>query len=185
MLDNIFIEETRKWLEKVVIGLNLCPFASKPYLQKQIRFFVCDATSEIEILQNLEQELKLLYKTDKKVTETSLFILTNTLKDFYDYNQFIDSAEALLKQLKLDGELQIATFHPDYQFGGTQASNAENLTNRSPYPTLHLIREESIEKSLLRYHNPEKIPEKNIKKVESLTKQHKSELFPYLEEDKK
>jgi len=185
MQDNIFIEETKRWLEKVVIGLNLCPFASKPYLQNQIRFFVSYANNEIDILKELEQELTFLAKTNKKQTETTLFILANYLKEFYQYNQFLNPAEALLEQLNLVGDIQIATFHPNYQFAGTEPSDAENLTNRSPYPILHLIREESLEQALLKYHHPEKIPENNIKKVKSLTKHHKSKLFPYLEEDKK
>lgn len=181
MADNIFIKDTKQWLEKVVIGLNLCPFASKPYLQNQIRFFVSYAKNEIDILKDLENELKFLAKTDKKETETSIFILANSLQNFCDYNQFLDVADALLDQLYLVGTLQIATFHPDYQFGGTQLNDAENLTNRSPYPTLHLIREDSLENALKKYHHPEKIPENNIKKMNSLTNRQKSELFPYLQ----
>lgn len=182
MSDNVFIKDTKKWLEKVVIGLNLCPFASKPYLQNQIRFFVSHANNDIEILKDLETELKFLAKADKKQTETTVFILSNSLKEFYHYNQFLDLADALLQQLNLIGDIQIATFHPNYQFGGTQPEDAENLTNRSPYPTLHLIREESLEQALRRYHHPEKIPENNIKTVKSLTPKQKTALFPYLEE---
>ena len=181
MADNIFIKDTKQWLENVVIGLNLCPFASNPYLQNQIRFFVSHANNEIEILKELENELKFLAKADKKETETSLFILAESLERFYEYNQFLDIADALLEQLDLVGTLQIATFHPKYQFGGTQENDAENLTNRSPYPTLHLIREDSLEEALTKYHHPEKIPENNIKKMNSLTNRQKSELFPYLQ----
>jgi len=180
MLDDIFIKETKSWLEKVVIGLNLCPFASKPYLQNQIRFFVSNANNEIEILQDLEDELKFLAKEDKKQTETTVFILASALQEFYDYNQFLNFADSLLNQLNLVGDIQIATFHPNYQFGGTEPKDAENLTNRSPYPILHLIREESLEQALRHYHHPEKIPENNIKKVKSLTQKQKIELFPYL-----
>lgn len=182
MLDDIFIKETKSWLEKVVIGLNLCPFASKPYLQNQIRFFVSNANNEIEILQDLEDELKFLAKADKKQTETTVFILASALQEFYDYNQFLNFADSLLNQLNLVGDIQIATFHPNYQFGGTEPKDAENLTNRSPYPILHLIREESLEQALRRYHHPEKIPENNIKTVKSLTQKQKIELFPYLKE---
>lgn len=180
MLDDIFIKETKSWLEKVVIGLNLCPFTSKPYLQNQIRFFVSNANNEIEILQDLEDELKFLAKEDKKQTETTVFILASALQEFYDYNQFLNFADSLLNQLNLVGDIQIATFHPNYQFGGTEPKDAENLTNRSPYPILHLIREESLEQALRHYHHPEKIPENNIKKVKSLTQKQKIELFPYL-----
>jgi len=180
MADNVFIQETKKWLEKVVIGLNLCPFASKPYLEDKIKFFVSCANNDIEILKDLENELKFLVKVNKNKTETTVFILANALQKFYNYNQFLDLADGMLEQLGLVGDIQIASFHPNYQFGGTEPEDTENLTNRSPYPILHLIREVSLEQSLRRYHNPEKIPENNIKTMKSLTNRQKAELFPYL-----
>lgn len=177
MLTDNIIKETKLWLEKVVIGLNLCPFASKPYINKQIKFVVSNAIDEISILEDLKKELLFLSATNKNTTETSLIILPNILADFYDYNQFLDLADALLAKLDLIGTIQIASFHPNYQFSSTNASDDENLTNRSPYPILHLIRESSLEQALLNYHHPEKIPENNIKKVKSLTDKQKNGLF--------
>ncbi|NVD06571.1 DUF1415 domain-containing protein [Vibrio sp. JPW-9-11-11] len=169
-----------KWLNDVVIGLNLCPFAAKPQRNKQIKIVVSQATVEEALLEDILTELFELEATPAEQLETTLVAVPHMLNDFYDYNLFIDWIEALIRQQQWEGIFQLATFHPDYCFGGTEPEDAENLTNRSPYPVFHLIREESMEKVLKHYPNPEGIPDTNIARVESLTEQERRQLFPYL-----
>jgi hypothetical protein len=168
------------WLTEVVIGLNLCPFAHKPYIQKQIQIVISQASNEESLLQEVFSNLQQLENTPAESLETTLLVIPELLKDFYDYNDFLDLAEAMISQYNWEGIFQIASFHPDYQFAGTQPKDPENLTNQAPYPILHLLREQSIEKAILRYPNPESIPEINIKRVCSLSEQQIKELFPYL-----
>jgi hypothetical protein len=160
------IKSVRQWVETVVVGLNLCPFAKVPLMTDRIRFYVSDAVTEAQLLSDLEAELNYLQK-DSSV-ETTLFIHPNVLQDFYDYNQFLNSAESLLSLMTLEGVYQIASFHPGYQFGGTEPGDVENYTNRSPYPLLHLIREESLEKAIANYPEPDRIPARNIALLEKL-----------------
>ncbi|MCG9582696.1 DUF1415 domain-containing protein [Vibrio tubiashii] len=169
-----------QWLDDVVIGLNLCPFAAKPQRNKQIKIFVSEATKEEALLEDILAQLMELDATEPEELETTLVAVPNMLSDFYDYNLFIDWIEALIRQQEWDGIFQLATFHPDYCFGGAEPEDDENLTNRSPYPVFHLIREESMEKVLKHYPNPEAIPDTNIARVESLTEQERRQLFPYL-----
>lgn len=169
-----------QWLNDVVIGLNLCPFAAKPQRNKQIRIFVSEATTEEALLEDILTQLMELASTQPEELETTLVAVPNMLSDFYDYNLFIDWIEALIRQQEWEGIFQLATFHPDYCFGGAQPEDDENLTNRSPYPVFHLIREESMEKVLKHYPNPEAIPDTNIARVESLTADERRKLFPYL-----
>jgi len=150
----------------VVVGLNLCPFAKRELVKNRVRFVVTNATSEGPLLVALEDELELL--SNKASVETTLLIHPDVLQDFYTYNQFLNSADALLQQMKLEGVYQIASFHPDYQFGGTEQDDVENYTNRSPYPMLHLIREESLERAIASYPDVDNIPERNKKLMESL-----------------
>lgn len=178
-------QATQHWLEQVVIGLNLCPFAAKPNRLKQIRIEVCAADEkesefENEILACIEAELKELDTHKPDILETTLIVLPNALSNFDDYNQFLDYAEFLLKRGGWEGTYQIASFHPDYCFADTYPEDDENLTNRSPYPTLHLIREASLEEAIRKYPDTEMIPEVNIERVESLTDKEKTKLFPYL-----
>ncbi|MCF6346067.1 MAG: DUF1415 domain-containing protein [Thiomicrorhabdus sp.] len=173
-------QHVKQWLEQVVIGLNLCPFASKPYQDKQIRFVVSNAQQTEYLLTELVTELDLLATKEPNKIETTLLIIPNMLTSFSDYNQFLNHVDALIKQFNYQGIFQIASFHPNYQFAGTQPNNAENLTNRAPYPILHLIREASLERALKHYPNPETIPDNNIKCVSNLTEQEKQKLFPYL-----
>lgn len=173
-------QETKQWLEDVVIGLNLCPFAHKPNKNNQIKIAVTPATTEEELLGFILLELRELDRTEPEVLETTLIVVTDMLQDFMDYNFFLDWVDALLKQEEYEGIYQIASFHPDYCFGGAEPDDAENLTNRSPYPTIHLIREESMERVLKHYPNPESIPDNNISRVEALTDREKAKLFPYL-----
>ncbi|MFC0174262.1 DUF1415 domain-containing protein [Vibrio comitans] len=171
---------TQDWLEQVVIGLNLCPFAHKPNKNKQIKIAVTEATSEEALLEFILLELRELDSKDPKELETTLVVAPHMLEDFMDYNFFLDWVDALLKQEDYEGIYQVASFHPDYCFGGTEPEDAENLTNRSPYPTIHLIREESMERVLKHYPNPEAIPDTNIARVEALTQEEKAKLFPFL-----
>ncbi|MDO6498687.1 DUF1415 domain-containing protein [Photobacterium sanguinicancri] len=170
----------QQWLEDVVIGLNLCPFAAKPNRNKQIKIHVSEHSDEAALLEDIYQELRNLDETPVAELETTLVVAPYMLADFDDYNQFLDLVEGLVVQLNKQGTYQIASFHPDYQFYGTEADDAENLTNRSPYPIFHLIREESMEKVLKHYPDPEGIPERNIECVENLTTEQKRQLFPYL-----
>ncbi len=173
-------QHVRNWLEQVVIGLNLCPFAAKPYQAKQIRFAVSSCQKKEHLLIELATELALLSNTEPCEIETTLLIIPNMLNSFEDYNQFLNHVDALLEQLNYQGIFQVASFHPNYQFAGTQPDDSENLTNRAPYPILHLIREASLERVLKHYPNPEQIPENNIRRVSKLTEQEKQTLFPYL-----
>ncbi|WP_196597849.1 DUF1415 domain-containing protein [Aliivibrio fischeri] len=173
-------QEVQQWLEDVVIGLNLCPFAAKPNRNKQIKIFVSEATTEEALLEDILQELMNLDSKTAEELETTLVAIPNMLQDFMDYNFFLDWVDALIKQQEWEGIYQIATFHPDYCFGDAEPEDDENLTNRSPYPVLHLIREESMEKVLKHYPNPEAIPDTNIARVEELTLEERRKLFPYL-----
>ena len=156
----------RQWLESLVIELNLCPFAGRELLNDRVRFAVTDATTEDELLNALQEELELL-GTNTSI-ETTLLIHPEVLSDFADYNQFLDAADGLLRYLELEGTYQIASFHPDYQFGGTEPNDVENFTNRAPYPLLHILREESLERAIAEFPDVEQIPERNIKLMNSM-----------------
>lgn len=176
----LITREVGDWLNDVVIGLNLCPFAAKPMRNRQIKTFVSHAETEETLLQDILEQLLELESTSSEKIDTTLVVVPNMLSDFYDYNLFIDWVEALLRQQNWQGIFQLATFHPNYCFGGTDPEDAENLTNRSPYPIFHLLREDSMEKVLKHYPDPESIPDKNIERVESLSDSEKQQLFPYL-----
>ena len=148
------------------MGLNLCPFAGQELLRERIRFVVSRARSDEDLLTTLQTELELL-NSDAEI-ETILLIHPGVLQSFNDYNQFLDYADSLLQQLDLEGVYQIASFHPDYQFDGTAPDDAENYTNRSPFPMLHLLREQSLERALAEYPNPEQIPLRNIELMKNL-----------------
>ena len=174
------IAQVEQWLQDVVVGLNLCPFARKPLRAGQIRFVVSDVTSDELLLEDLLDEFQVLERTTPAEVETTLLILPTHLRDFHDYNFFLGEAELLLQREGYEGTYQIASFHPHYQFADTQPDDEENLTNRSPYPILHLLREESLERGLKNYPDPESIPHNNIVRVEALTDKEKRALFPYL-----
>lgn len=158
----------RGWLERAVIGLNLCPFAKSVYVKQQVRIIISDAGTPSALLEQLGEELLYLRDTPADQTDTTLLVHPQVLIDFMDYNDFLDDAEGLLTALSLDGELQIASFHPAYQFAGTGPDDVENLTNRSPYPMLHLLREASIERALQAYAQPDAIIQRNIATVTAL-----------------
>jgi uncharacterized protein len=167
-IDQQYISQTRRWLETAVIGLNLCPFAKAPYTKDKIRFVVSDAKAEEALLHTLSDELKLLENTPIDELETTLIIHPQVLQDFFDYNDFLNLAEGLLTDHGLDGEIQIASFHPDYQFGGTQKEDPTNNTNRSPYPMMHLLREDSIDRALDSDQNADAIIERNTATMRDL-----------------
>ena len=156
----------RQWVDTVVVGLNLCPFAKRELDLDRVRFVVSDAITQQSLLVDLEAEFELLEK-DASIA-TTLLIHPRVLETFNDYNQFLDYAEGLLQQMDLDGVYQIASFHPDYQFGGTEPADAENYTNRSPYPVLHLLREESLTRVLESTEYAEQIPIRNIQLMNRL-----------------
>ena len=164
----IVISKTKEWLEKAVIGLNLCPFAKAAYVKNQIRFKVSRAINREDLLKDLINEMKHLNETVASTTDTTLLIHPEVLEDFMEYNEFLEVAECSLMELGLEGVLQIASFHPNYQFAGTQPNEISNFTNRSPYPILHLLREESVSRAIDSYPNAEGIPDKNIETMNKL-----------------
>jgi len=166
MSSELIIKEVTRWLEIVVIGLNLCPFAKKELVKNRIRFEVSEAKNQEQLLVALHEELEFIFANDN--IETSLLILPKMLQSFEDYNQFLDIADALVQKLDFEGEFQIASFHPDYQFAETEIDDVENFTNRSPYPILHILREASLEKAIETYPNVDDIPVKNIALLKSM-----------------
>lgn len=156
------VAATRTWLKDAVIGLNLCPFAREVYVAERIRYVVSPAADPQALRAQLADELRLLPTLDPAATETTLLIHPRVLGDFLDYNDFLDLAEATLAELGLEGVLQIASFHPLYQFAGTEPGDVTNRTNRSPYPMLHILREASVTKAVAGYPDADKIPERNI-----------------------
>lgn len=162
------IAATETWLEKAVIGLNLCPFAKAVHVKKQIRYVVSDATTPEALLATLMDELQLLSDSDPEAIDTTLIIHPGVLQDFEDYNEFLDVADAALEDMDLVGELQVASFHPQYQFADTHPNDIDNYTNRSPYPTLHLLREDSVERAVDAFPEAADIFEKNIDTLRKL-----------------
>jgi hypothetical protein len=162
------IAATRCWLERAVIGLNLCPFARAPFVQQRLHFRVSSARSEDALLDHLREELQALHAADPLTRETTLLIHPGVLSDFLDYNDFLDTADAAVLALGLEGELQIASFHPDYCFADTAADAIENYTNRSPYPTLHLLRESSVERAVETMADTDEIYRRNIETLRHL-----------------
>lgn len=158
--DDDVIAATRRWVEQVVVAFNLCPFAKRELVKERVRFVVSKADSEAELLDELAQELALLNVQPE--VETTLLIHPQLLQDFYQYNDFLEAADELLVDMDLEGVYQVASFHPDYQFGGTEPEDAENYTNRSPFPMLHLLREDSLTVAIDSYPEVDLIPERNI-----------------------
>jgi len=153
---------TKAWLEKAVIGLNLCPFAKAVHVKDQIRYAISQAETSEVLLSELIGELKFLDESDPLEVETTLLIHPHVLADFLDYNDFLDLADDALDYLNLVGIIQIASFHPQYQFAGTSADDIDNFTNRSPFPILHLLRETSIERAVEAFPDASQIFDKNI-----------------------
>ena len=167
-MDDKALQATRAWVEHAVIGLNLCPFAKAVQVKQLIRYVCSDARDTHDLLEALRTELQRLADTPMEEVETTLLVHPQVLQDFLDYNDFLDEADALLEAMGLDGLLQIASFHPQYQFAGTHADDIDNATNRSPYPTLHLLREASIERAVAAFPEAEAIYEANQRTLRAL-----------------
>ena len=163
-----YLEDTRRWIERAVIGLNLCPFAKAVYVKQQVRLVLSDATTPEALLEELAEELVLLRDTSPEQTDTTLVVHPFVLQDFLDYNDFLDNADAAVEALDLQGILQVASFHPDYQFAGAGPDDVGNFTNRSPWPTLHLLREDSVERAVAAFPDPDVIVERNLRTLETL-----------------
>jgi uncharacterized protein len=173
-------QQIRQWLDQVVIGLQLCPFASIPVREGKVRIITSSEHDIVVLLHLLFDELMLLEETPADELETTLVVLAEALPDFLEFNQFLGQAEQLLTDSGWQGVFQIASFHPQYQFDETLPDAAENLTNRSPYPLLHLLREESLAKAIAAYPDTQTIPERNIRRMQDLSDEQKIRLFPYL-----
>ena len=162
------IAATRHWLEQAVIGLNLCPFAKTVHVKGRIRWVESPAGDAQALLEHLLAELRFLAAADPEQTETTLLVHPHALNDFLAYNDFLDAADAAVEALGLAGVLQVASFHPDYRFAGTAADDVGNLTNRSPHPMLHLLREDSIARAVAAYPDAGAIYERNVETLRRL-----------------
>ena len=162
------VADTQDWLDKAVIGLNLCPFAKAVVAKQQVRMVVCMDSEPEQVLNMLQEEMQLLINTNAAVLDTTLLIAPNLLPDFLDFNEFLFDCDSVLVSMELEGVLQIADFHPRYQFAGTQPDDISNFTNRAPYPTLHLLREESIDKVVEAFPDASLIYERNMQVLEDL-----------------
>ena len=167
-LEKTAIEDTKKWLLEAVVGLNLCPFAKAVVVKDMVRYRVCVSSEPADLLAMLREELQYLAAADPDKLDTSLLIAPNALPDFLDFNDFLADCDDMLMDLSLDGVLQVADFHPHYQFGGTDVDDIENFTNRTPYPTLHLLREASIDKAVAAYPDASLIFELNMEILNKL-----------------
>jgi uncharacterized protein len=162
------IEQTQAWLEKAVIGLNLCPFAKAVHIKKQIRWVRSAAQTSAALLLDLQAELQTLMEAEPACIDTTMLIHPQVLHDFLDFNDFLDLADALLQDMQLDGVVQIASFHPHYQFAGTADDDISNCSNRAPFPTLHLLREDSVARAVAAYPQAEVIFERNVQTLKAL-----------------
>ena len=159
---------TRRWMERAVIGLNFCPFAKAVYVKQQVRFVLSDAELPEDLLEELAEELLRLRDTPADETDTTLIVHPRVLGDFLDDNDFLDRVDALIEALELDGTLQVASFHPEYRFADSDADDPGNCTNRAPYPTLHLLREASLDKAIAAYPDADVIVERNLQTISRL-----------------
>jgi len=171
------LADTRRWLEKAVIGLNLCPFAKAVYVKEQVRFVVSDATTPEQLVEQLGEELVLLRDTPAEQVDTTLLVHPLVLGDFLDYNDFLDQGDALVEALELDGILQVASFHPGYQFADSRPDDIENYSNRAPYPILHLLREDSVSRAVDAYPDADVIVERNYATLRRLGHEGWQKLF--------
>ncbi len=168
MTDEDVLKHTRRWLEKAVIGLNLCPFAKAVYVKNQVRLVVSQARHADDLLEELDRELDLLVATPAEEIDTTLLIHPTLFDDFLDFNDFLEIAEGVLDEHALEGVVQLASFHPKFQFDGTEPDDIGNYTNRAPFAMLHLLREESIDRAVQAFPEAEAIFEENIKTLEKL-----------------
>lgn len=174
------VQEVQQWLEQVVIGLKLCPFAAEPLQNQQVRIRVSIAETEDALLTDVQAELMLLDRMHPDELETSILVVPLMLADFGEYNEFLYLVNLLLREFSWNQLYQVASFHPHYCFAGAKPDATENLTNRSPYPLLHILREASVSEAIASFDQAETIPTRNIKTVQKLTPIKKKKLFPYL-----
>ena len=168
MTDEQVLAATRLWLEKAVIGLNLCPFAKAVYVKNQVRLVVSQARHADDLLEELDRELDLLVNTPADEIDTTLLIHPSLFDDFLDFNDFLEVAEGVLDEHELEGVVQLASFHPKFQFDGTEPDDITNYTNRAPFATLHLLREESLDRAVQVFPEAAVIFEENIRTLEKL-----------------
>lgn len=168
MTDEEVLTQTRHWLEKAVIGLNLCPFAKAVYVKNQVRLVVSQARHADDLLEELDKELDLLVATPAEEIDTTLLIHPTLFDDFLDFNDFLEIAESVVDEHGLEGVIQLASFHPQFQFEGTELDDIGNYTNRAPFAILHLLREESVERAVEAFPEAESIFEQNIQTLEKL-----------------
>jgi hypothetical protein len=166
--DSPALDQTRTWVEQAVIGLNLCPFAKAPQVKGLVRYVQSEATDPAVLLSDLLDELQRLSKSPADRLETTLLVHPLVFTDFADFNDFLGVAEDAVADLGLEGVIQVASFHPDYRFEGTTADDISNATNRSPHPTLHLIREDSIDRAVAAFPEAETIFEANMATMERM-----------------
>ena len=166
--DEEVLAATRRWLEQAVIGLNLCPFAKSVYVKDQVRLVVSRARHLDAFLDDLDRELELLKTTPAEQVDTTLLIHPTLFPDFMVFNDFLNVADEVLEEHELEGVIQIAPFHPDFVFEGEDEGDMSHFTNRSPFPTLHLIREESLEKAIASFGDTDVIYERNIDTLRTL-----------------
>jgi len=162
------LEQTRQWLENAVIGLNLCPFAKAVYVKNQVRLVVSKARHADDLLEELDRELDLLVATPAEDIDTTLLIHPSLFDDFLDFNDFLEIAEGVVDEHELEGVIQLASFHPQFQFEGTEPDDIGNYTNRAPFAILHLLREDSVERAVQAYPDAEQIFERNIATLNQL-----------------
>lgn len=168
MTDDEVLNQTRHWLEKAVIGLNLCPFAKAVYVKNQVRLVVSHARHADDLLEELDRELDLLVATPAEEIDTTLLIHPTLFEDFLDFNDFLEVADGVVSEHQLDGVIQLASFHPRFQFEGTEPDDISNYTNRAPFAMLHLLREESVDKAVESFPEADAIFEQNIQTLEKL-----------------
>lgn len=174
--------QSRAWLEQIVISYQLCPFAQKPYDLGQVRFIATTTSDSSEILKLVNEACQLLSNTPSQSLETTLIILESAFPNFMDYWTFVGIVEAQLYENGYEGVFQVASFHPDYLFGGSSENDPANFTNRSPFPMLHLLRENSITAALVHHPAPESIPERNISLMQEKGEQHWMQIMRRIKE---
>lgn len=168
MTDDDVLNQTRHWLEKAVIGLNLCPFAKAVYVKNQVRLVVSRARHADDLLEELDRELDLLVAAPAEEIDTTLLIHPTLFEDFLDFNDFLEVADGVVSEHDLEGVIQLASFHPRFQFDGTEPDDIGNYTNRAPFAMLHLLREESVDKAVEAFPEADAIFEQNIQTLEKL-----------------
>jgi uncharacterized protein len=168
MTDDEVLAKTTHWLEAAVIGLNLCPFAKAVYVKNQVRLVVSKARHADDLLEELDRELDLLVATPPSDIDTTLLIHPTLFEDFLDFNDFLEVAEGVVDEHGLEGVVQLASFHPQFQFDGTEPDDISNYTNRAPFAILHLLREESVERAVEAFPQADAIFEVNIAALEKL-----------------